>query len=804
MKSKVLDRPMFKGGKMDPDEVGIMSILMGDDDMGEDDDESDMAKLMDRRPDSPEILMNNLRGDMRSIDARFEELADRVGYEAAQQTPPEVLALLQPVLAAEQGIAALPAMAPGAAPPPMAGPAGPPPPPPPMAGPVGPGMPPGAAPPPPMPVEAGGIGSLPMGMARGGPVVKRFSNGTPESGATSGETERADQIQPRFSTEELKRRLGKEGFAQVLKDFQFSQTPVSVPTLETATAARIPQYQALLGQDKGLTQAQMLFDIAGAGLALAGNVDPRTGQPMRGSLASRIAGAASQLPAQIGARASEAEKMAQQIKLLGIQAGEKEIERKSAQEAARVKTSVDLIKEAMRGDFAIEREKIKQANRGVDYTKMSNFDIMNTLMPGFIRGNLSPDQLLILQNAVTDYIQPTETEVRDKLGNVSRITQRKDLPEPFVQGYINTFGVEAYRKWFNGLPDKANIRVSPLSFPSLEPRPTDRSQAGGAATTDAAVTSVTPPAVPVQHVTPSPSTAAAPANAGDMRRIAPYYSPGVNGIFQSRSFLTGPVQTAIGLAGRYLPSDAVGQAARAQQQAREEAVELNNNLIAALSINPDGRIAEGERTLLQKTIGLEPRLFSSDESMATTLIRHQRALERKLEVERRIINNEKDYTANVVVHARQRVGLIEDYMRRLNVPPIVNTENELKAIPTGQEYLWNVNPFKPLLLVRGSLREQYPSAPIFESMTPEQAARNTTWNGFKRRSSEGTVYGIRQRDGSIQYYRLQKGAAEAKPSTRPAAAPSGRRSDSSDVADFPRGLSLEEDRARTLAEEGLR
>jgi len=116
---------MFKGGKMDPDEVGIMSILMGeDDDMGEDEDESDMAKLMDRRPDSPEILMNNLRGDVRSIDARFEELADRVGYDAAQQTPPEVLALLQPVLAAEQqGIAALPAMAPGAAPPPMAGPA---------------------------------------------------------------------------------------------------------------------------------------------------------------------------------------------------------------------------------------------------------------------------------------------------------------------------------------------------------------------------------------------------------------------------------------------------------------------------------------------------------------------------------------------------------------------------------------------------------------------------------------------------------------------------------------------------------
>jgi hypothetical protein len=171
------------------------------------------------------------------------------------------------------------------------------------------------------------------------------------------------------------------------------------------------------------------------------------------------------------------------------------------------------------------------------------------------------------------------------------------------------------------------------------------------------------------------------------------------------------------------------------------------------------------------------------------------------------MNNEKDYTANVVVDARKKAGVIEEYLRRLNVPPVVNTEDALKAIPAGQEYIWNINPTKPLILVRGSSREQYPSAPIFESMTAEQAARNTTWNSFKRRSSDGTVYGIRQRDGSIQYFRLQKGAAEARPATSPAASPTSvtpaRRSDSSDVADFPRGLSLEEDRAR-MAQEGLR
>ena len=61
-------------------------------------DEADMARTMERSPDSPEILMNNLRGDMRSIDARREELSDLVGFREAEETPEGVLALLQPIL----------------------------------------------------------------------------------------------------------------------------------------------------------------------------------------------------------------------------------------------------------------------------------------------------------------------------------------------------------------------------------------------------------------------------------------------------------------------------------------------------------------------------------------------------------------------------------------------------------------------------------------------------------------------------------------------------------------------------------
>jgi hypothetical protein len=96
--------------------VGIMSGFMDEIDElleeisgeeQEEGDDADMARMMARTPDSPEILMNNLRGDMRSIDARREELADLVGFREAEETPEGVLALLQPILAQQAALLCL-------------------------------------------------------------------------------------------------------------------------------------------------------------------------------------------------------------------------------------------------------------------------------------------------------------------------------------------------------------------------------------------------------------------------------------------------------------------------------------------------------------------------------------------------------------------------------------------------------------------------------------------------------------------------------------------------------------------------
>ena len=87
MKRAMFAMPMSKGEM----NSGIMQ--------GFEEPEDEMPQMA-RTPQNPEILMNNLRGDMRSIDARYMELAQMVGEEAAMETPPEVLAMLQPQLAA--------------------------------------------------------------------------------------------------------------------------------------------------------------------------------------------------------------------------------------------------------------------------------------------------------------------------------------------------------------------------------------------------------------------------------------------------------------------------------------------------------------------------------------------------------------------------------------------------------------------------------------------------------------------------------------------------------------------------------
>ena len=362
MKSKVLQRKMFRDPSED-ENVGIMQgfmdsleeMLTGEGDMSEEDEDSPSG-APDRTPRSPEILMNTLRGDMRSVDARVEELADMVGYNAASSTPLEVLALLQPVLK-QQGIAALEAAAPampdmGMAPPAMPDMGMAPPP-----GAMGMAPPPGAMGMTPPPAMEGGIGSLPQGnmgqppmqMARGG-IVQHFQDGSGTEAVTPYDT-RLDEF--------LNQR---------------PQTGIADPMARARELA--PQYQELLGtSDSGATKAQVLFDIAQAALGYASNVGP-DGQPLRGSQASRLAGATRALPGQIAARGAQAKEGQARARLAALQQAQSE---QAAALASNTALSADqrailLAREKQAADMALEREKGRPSFRPATLEEAAQFN----------------------------------------------------------------------------------------------------------------------------------------------------------------------------------------------------------------------------------------------------------------------------------------------------------------------------------------------------------------------------------------------------------------------------------------------
>jgi hypothetical protein len=285
---------------------GILAEIMEEEQEATSGEDDDMARVMGRTPDSPEILMNNLRGNMRSLDARREELAEMVGFSAAEETPDEVLAMLQPVLAEQE----------------MAGIAG--------FSPLNSGSP--QAPPESLtpPADAGGVLSLPMGqepmpapmppaapapapmsMKKGG-LVQYFQDGSDEDGVTAV----SDTLGGVYPAEVI---------AQIMPLLQaeIARQPMDVPASATERAKELePMYADLLGVDKEAAKAQFLMNLGQSALRYAGNVGP-SGERLSGSPLARLAAGFSDVPAaaaKAGANMAAQERQARLAALQGAQA----------------------------------------------------------------------------------------------------------------------------------------------------------------------------------------------------------------------------------------------------------------------------------------------------------------------------------------------------------------------------------------------------------------------------------------------------------------------------------------------------
>lgn len=625
MKSKVMDRPMFKQKEdMDPENVGIMSGFkdmdiddLFEDEMEEGEDMYDSSAMLERRPDSPEILMNNLRGDMRSVDARREELADLVGYNAAMETPEEVLALLQSSLAG--GIGGLPTG------PAAQGPAMAPPMPAPMPQDMGmmpPGMP-AEAP----PMEAAGM--PPLAMAQGG-IVQRFRDGTDgpdedQDGGVSPAGESAVSYTP-----EMVSRAQREMIKFI------SQQPMKVPSLRTAMQERVPIYQELLGGGgRDAAQAQMLFDISGAFLGFAANRGPQ-GEALKGSPFARFAGATRALPGQIGARAGELAKQEQAVQLAALQAGEREVEAAKASKIKLIESQrkfhSDVLKAAGKGESPF--------GKGL---KGSAYNILVDLAPNFAMGNTNEADDRKFEAAIKVVTEP-EFFI-DELGN--RRMRVPELPD-FVKNSLA----------MRNMPVPAQGQL-----PSLAPPGTPTKEAGA-------------PAGGAGAATPATETSA--ATAATSTPIA----RGEPTLFVAAERGTGIIPVTANWLSKF---PFLGNIAPGEQQAVTFVSNSINQLNRAIATNP--RFAEGERQQIQRELDLFPKIIDNPEAFRNRLIGLDDLLIR-LRREAAEKSVDPSIAVKDQIEARDKVSEVDKIRSLMGVPKRVTSIEDFRQLPIGSTFLY--------------------------------------------------------------------------------------------------------------------
>ena len=652
MKSKITDRPMFKKGvdETDVENVGIMQGFM--DAMEEDDsedeyemDDNEAAKVADRRPNSPEILMNNLRGDMRSIDARVEELADLVGYNAAADTPEDVLALLQPVLAQQQAAPVAPVAPQGGIP---------------AAMPQGmPGMAPEV-----MPAEAGmgGIGALPtdqgaapVAMATGG-YVQHFRDGTAEDGVTPVE-DTSSYAPGTFAPTDVNKARN-----EMLK--YLSARPTALPDLQAGVAARTPIYEKLLGMDNNTSQAQMLAELGNRAFNYAANVDDQ-GRPLRGSAMARFAGAVRTLPTAVTAIAAEADKQKRAVRNLAITATEKEIEDTRATNAKLVETQ--------RKTYA---DIVKSQGSGSVFGKGDwDWGILNkpNLLANWVAGKTSADENTLIESAITSRSTPrVETRKDPVTGNDYTVEIPAILP-PFVQQAVKAKGFSL---------DKG---TSGTSRPGAAP--------------------VVPGGQAQGTITDSTGVVAAPAPGAKKRQVVVqtdplkldptaynYYDEQAPTLY-NMSAGTGAVPTLAAI-GYELPivGQLVGKSTGAERSYKLRTGLKTTALNISKGVAENPRYAEGERKYIQSTLELLPSFVDQQDAYLKRLFAFDDYLQ-DLQKDAQTSSYNVELPADVRQNARAKAVDIHNVRGKLGTPLRFYSKDDprLSLVPPGTKAIWRDN-----------------------------------------------------------------------------------------------------------------
>jgi hypothetical protein len=493
-------------------------------------------------------------------------------------------------------------------------------------------------------------------MAKGG-LVQNFSQGSDEEGVTP-----AAQQAPSGESMLFPREMVDAARQQAMG--MFSREPATAPTLEEATASRLPMLQRMLGPDRNAMQAQMLFDLGQRAFGFAANTD-ESGRQLSGSFMSRLAGATRTLPAAMGKQLDQINQIDRQIKTLALQQGEKDIDKVAAKNAELEKRKGTLLNEVLRAQARIEAKKtgVQDASPFGKSTSGRLLQILSEGAEAYQNGTMTPEAERNFVAAATEYTQTKKTMTKDDRGFDVVIEQGNKLP-PFIAGAFNTRN-----------PGSVPERMIANQFGSA--------MTGG---------TTGPSAAPGTFTAPGPSGDLDPSDPSELNstrfsqlptgsvspsRPAGNVPPPMT-IFGVADLVTGVGPTLQNL-GSKIPGVG-GDIAPEQQRARAFLMNSVNDMVKVLQNSP--QYAQAERAAIKKEIDIEPKFFDSKKAFENRVIGID-------EFMKGVIAREKAFAKNAPTAAdRNKLEVnakeMESFRILLNAPPKINTPEEFDKAPPGR------------------------------------------------------------------------------------------------------------------------
>lgn len=512
---------------------------------------------------------------------------------------------------------------------------------------------------------------LPPIQMRDGGLVQRFQDGSDEEGVTP-DDERSTVAGMLYSPEMTQA-------AQMAAMSSLFQGPQEVPTLERAMQARLPEYERLLGPDREATKANLMFDIAGAALNFASNRGPR-GEALRGSPMSRLAGAFSNLPAAIQKRVNDIETTQRQLKLLALQAGEKDRD-----EIQQINTKLASEKRAVLNTILQADARFRASQtRGVGgiFGKSDwEMNVFNTpgLAERYAAGQTTPQENNLLASAITSYTEPSYQPVLDPDSKLPT-GQYQTLPGKRLPTFIQE--AQAMRR-------SGNVPAGTQVTLNREP-PADQGTRG----------EMTPGEVieaPAPLLSPGGEqpTEAGTARASDRPADEPALLPrevamaAPVSLWRDRSKIAGPFATVYAAVSQ-VPG--LGDPMREITLARSQAALVAEEVTEAFLKSAQNSVTE--QKMLQEVLKLNPATLKDPEAYGTQLIGLSTILDQVLDDYRKKADARPGMLGSTLspaqrTEARAKVSLLERVRGNLGLPPAVYSEEEIARLPPDvTEVLW--------------------------------------------------------------------------------------------------------------------